>query len=97
MGVAYRYLMRDDPRVVEVAPKYAAYWQGLGLPGYEGGPFVDRSGGLIVLECHSLDDARRYVSSDPFVAHDLLHASWLKQWSVETYPFIANPVCGFSW
>ena len=53
------------------------------MPGYEGGPFEDRSGGLIVVECGSLDDARGYVSSDPFVAHGLLHALWLKQWSVE--------------
>ena len=83
MRVAYLYVMRDDPRVVEVAPKHAAYWQGLGLPGYEGGPFEDRSGGLIVFECESLDEGRGYVSSDPFVAHDLLQPSWLKQWSVE--------------
>lgn len=75
--------MRDDPGAVELAPKHAAYWQGLDLPGYEGGPFEDRSGGQIVFGCKSLDDARDYVSSDPFVAHDLLQASWLKQWSVE--------------
>jgi hypothetical protein len=46
-------------------------------------PFEDCSGGLIVFECESLDDGRGYVSSDPFVAHRLLHVSWLKQWSVE--------------
>ena len=86
MRVAYLYLMPDDPRVAEVAPKHAAYWRGLELPGYEGRPFEDRSGGLIVFECHSLDDARGYVSSDPFVAHDVLHASWLKQWSAELVP-----------
>lgn len=83
MRVAYLYMMRDDPRVVEVAPKHAAYWQGLDLPEYEGGPFEDRSGGLIVFDCDSLDDGRGHVSNDPFVSHGLLHASWLKQWSVE--------------
>ena len=83
MRVAYLYLMCDDPRVVEVAPKHAGYWHGLDLPGYEGGPFEDRSGGLIVFECESLDDARGYISSDPFVVHGLLHTSWVKQWSVE--------------
>lgn len=45
--------MRDDPGVVELAPKHAAYWQGLDLPGYEGGPFEDRSGGQIVFGCKS--------------------------------------------
>jgi hypothetical protein len=58
MPVAYLVGDARRPRVVEVAPKHAAYWQGLDLPGYEGGPFEDRAGGLIVFGCESLDDAR---------------------------------------
>ena len=38
------YLMKEAPeRVKATAPAHAAYWQQLGLSGYAGGPFVDRS------------------------------------------------------
>jgi hypothetical protein len=44
----YCYSMKDDPNGVrDVAPKHTAYWQKLGLAEYIGGPFADRSGGLI--------------------------------------------------
>ena len=41
------YLMKDAPeRVQSTALKHPAYWRDLGLRGYLGGPFADRSGGL---------------------------------------------------
>ena len=45
---AYLYWMRDDPDRVRVAvPRHVAHWRELGLTGYLGGPFEDRTGGLI--------------------------------------------------
>ena len=59
---------------------HVAYWHGLVLPGYLGGPFADRSGGSISFEAESRLKAKRLVASDPFVVADLLSESWLKEW-----------------
>jgi uncharacterized protein YciI len=90
MKIAYVYLMRDDPTVAEIAPDHAAYWDSLELDGYAGGPFEDRTGGLIVFACDSLEHARWHVEGDPFVGHNLLTASWLKQWSVQSPASVQN-------
>lgn len=80
MRFLYFYLMRDvADRVRTVAPEHAAYWRELGLRDYLGGPFVDRSGGLITFEVASADEAERLVADDPFVREDLLERRWLKE------------------
>jgi uncharacterized protein len=63
-------------RVRTVAPRHAAYWRGLGLDHYLGGPFADRSGGLITFETGSLSEAEQLVADDPFVQEDLLEQGW---------------------
>ena len=84
MRWSYVYFMKDNPdRVAAVAPKHAAYWRGLGLREYLGGPFADRSGGLISFETDSHDDAAQLVADDPFVREGLVERSWLKDWRVE--------------
>ena len=84
MRIAYFYWMKDDPdRVRTVAPEHAAYWRDLGLPEYLGGPFADRSGGLITFEADSLESAERLVAADPFVRDELLEGSVVKQWMPE--------------
>jgi hypothetical protein len=50
MSWVYVYLTRDEAaRVREVAPRYAQYWSETGSA-ERGGPFSDRSGGLIVFD-----------------------------------------------
>ena len=84
MRVAHYYMMREEPdRVRAVAPQHAAYWRGLNARGYLGGPFADRSGGLITFEVDSNEEAERLIAADPFVQHDLLKASWMKEWITE--------------
>jgi uncharacterized protein YciI len=84
MRVLYFYLMGDaTDRVRAVAPDHAAYWRGLRLREYLGGPFTDRSGGLITFEVPSVDEAERLVADDPFVQEDLLERRWLKEWLIE--------------
>lgn len=63
-----------------MTPRHAAYWRDLGLPGYLGGPFGDRSGGLITFEATDRSLARELVARDPFVQETLLESSWLKEW-----------------
>ena len=84
MPFAYVYFMRDEPeRVRRAVPNHVRHWRRLRLEGYSGGPFADRSGGLIVFEVASPDEAQRAVESDPFVVEDLLETYWLKEWSPE--------------
>jgi uncharacterized protein YciI len=81
---AYFYVMRNDPdRVRATAPRHASHWQGLRLPGYWGGPFDDRTGGLITFEVETPEQARHAVDTDPFVKRGLLEAYWIKEWSPE--------------
>jgi uncharacterized protein YciI len=83
MRFLYVYLMKGDPdRVRAVAPEHAAYWQGLRLGGYLGGPFDDRSGGTITFEADSPAEAERLVAGDPFAREGLLETPWVKQWTV---------------
>jgi uncharacterized protein YciI len=84
MKFAYLYWMKDDPdRIGTVAPGHAAYWRDLGLPGYAGGPFADRSGGLITFEADSLEQAEGIIAADPFVLEELLESAVVKQWMPE--------------
>jgi uncharacterized protein len=84
MRVAYCYTMREEPdRVRAAAPQHVAYWRGLDARGYLGGPFADRSGGLITFEVASNEEAERLIAADPFVQQDLLEASWKKEWITE--------------
>jgi uncharacterized protein YciI len=84
MRFLYFYLMRDAPdRVRAVAPEHAAYWREFGLRDYLGGPFGDRSGGLITFEIASADEAERLVADDPFEQGDLLERRWLKEWMID--------------
>ena len=84
MRVLYFYLMRDaTDRVRTVAPDHAAYWRELGLRDYLGGPFADRSGGLIAFDVSSVDEADRLVADDPFVREGLVERRWVKEWLIE--------------
>jgi uncharacterized protein YciI len=81
---AYFYLMKDEPDRVRVAvPQHVSHWRSLHLPGYLGGPFPDRTGGLITFETDDLTQARNAVDADPFFRDGLLASYWLKQWTPE--------------
>lgn len=78
---AYGYTMKREPEGVRaVASRHAAYWHDLRLPSYLGGPFEDRSGGLITFEAEDEPLARQLVEADPFVKESLLETSWLREW-----------------
>jgi hypothetical protein len=81
MRVAYFYLMTADAaRVRAAARAHASYWHSLALPGYCGGPFADRSGGLIVFDTETAADAERLAAGDPFREEGLLDQHWIKEW-----------------
>ena len=81
MRIVYFYFMKDSAdRARVVAPRHADYWKQLELRGYGGGPFADRSGGLITFESESIEEAERLVADDPFIREDLLDRHWVKEW-----------------
>jgi uncharacterized protein YciI len=81
---AYFYLMRDEPdRRVGATVRHVAHWRELQLPDYLGGPFADRSGGLISFSADDDQQAQHAVDADPFLQEGLLAAHWLKQWMPE--------------
>jgi uncharacterized protein YciI len=76
--------MRKEPdRIRAIVPSHVEYWREHKLEGYVGGPFADRSGGLITFEAESIEGATRIVTDDPFVREDLLEDKWIKEWVVE--------------
>lgn len=84
MRFVHFYLMKNDPEAIrEVAPRHAGYWKARALPDYLGGPFGDRSGGMITFSADDATVAEDLVAGDPFLKEDLLAASWLKRWLVE--------------
>jgi len=80
---AYFYFMKDDPaRVRETAQEHAQYWRQTGVS-QRGGPFGDRSGGLIVFESPSENMAHATIADDPFQRAALLEQWWLKAWEAD--------------
>lgn len=81
---AFVYFMKDSPlKIREVVPYHVDYWTQHRLDGYVGGPFVDRTGGLISFEASSQVEASALVADDPFSVHGLLELSWVKEWETE--------------
>lgn len=78
------YTMRKDaPGIREAVPEHVAYWKGARLEGYRGGPFADRSGGLITFVARDLQEATALTDRDPFVRLGVLQERWTKEWLPE--------------
>jgi len=45
-----------------------------------GGPFGDRTGGLISFVAPSLQDATEIILQDPFIVENLISEKWIKEW-----------------
>jgi uncharacterized protein YciI len=84
MKIVYFYSMKQEPDAIRAAaPAHAAYWRDLGMREYVGGPFADRSGGLIVFAAGSTEEAERLIAADPFCVEALLEDSIVKEWTPE--------------
>jgi uncharacterized protein YciI len=81
---AFFYVMKDEADQVRLAvPNHVSHWRELHLAGYLGGPFEDRTGGLITFEADDAGQAESAVETDPFVEQQLLDVYWLKEWTPE--------------
>ena len=81
---AYFYFMKLEPdKIRQLVPAHVEYWKNANPGNYLGGPFADRSGGLITFEAANLDEATGIIMNDPFVLNEVLDSKWLKEWLSE--------------
>jgi len=79
---AYFYFMTGTDEARRAATtEHAAYWRGLALPDFQGGPFDDLSGGIILFRASGGAEAERLVMRDPLARRGLVRKAWLKTWS----------------
>jgi len=80
----YFYFNRNEPeKIRQVVPAHVEYWKTANLKEYVGGPFGDRTGGLITFVAANLEEATHIVQQDPFVLEVLVAEEWIKEWIVE--------------
>lgn len=80
----YFYFNRRTPEQIrEVVPAHVRYWQTARVADYQGGPFADRTGGLISFAAQDLQQATAIILQDPFVLEDLIDEKWIKEWMPE--------------
>lgn len=81
---AFIYFMKETPnKIREVLPYHVDYWKDGELEGCIGGPFADRTGGLILFDASCPLEAAAVVGQDPFVVHGLIEERWIKEWMTE--------------
>lgn len=78
---AYFYLMKNDAESIRrMVPDHMAYWKAKRPANYSGGPFSDRSGGLILFEADDMKRAETLALNDPFVLGEVIESRWIKEW-----------------
>jgi hypothetical protein len=80
----YFYFNRNEPeKIRQVVPAHIQYWRAANVKGYMGGPFGDRTGGLISFLAPDLPRATDFILQDPFILEDLILEKWIKEWILE--------------
>jgi uncharacterized protein YciI len=74
---------RDPKKIQQIVPAHIDYWGNHKSENYLGGPFADRSGGLITFDATDINEATSIIMSDPFTINDLLESKWIKEWVLE--------------
>ena len=70
---------RDQPKIVEHV-RYMGGFMGTGQLAL-GGPFLDNSGGMMILRAASSDEAQQIADADPCVKSGLLNVA-VREWRV---------------
>lgn len=81
---AYIYFMKNDPALIQsLVPKHVEYWHRENPPGYAGGPFADRSGGMILFDSDDQQQASLLAGKDPFRTDGAIEKYEVKEWLVK--------------
>jgi uncharacterized protein len=80
--------IQDKAKIAEIRPAHRQYLTGLKAQGklVVCGPFTDDSGGLIVYEAGTRDEAEQLVRADPFNQNGIFVRCQLRPWN----PVMAN-------
>jgi uncharacterized protein YciI len=79
----YFYIMKNQPEIIKnLVPVHIKYWEDCNLKDYQGAPFSDRSGGLIIFCAENIGDAENIAYDDPFVKESVIDKKWVKEWLV---------------
>ncbi len=80
----YFYFNRNEPeKIRQMVPAHVQYWKTANPKKYLGGPFGDRTGGLISFVAPSFQEAMEIILKDPFILEDLIEQKWIKEWIPE--------------
>ncbi len=78
---AFFYLMKNDPeKIRDSILSHIKYWKDSKPVNYSGGPFSDRSGGLILFEAENIEAATELAMNDPFIVREAIETNWIKEW-----------------
>lgn len=76
--------MKTNPELIgKIVPHHIGFWKESNVNDYMGGPFSDRSGGLITFSAITFDEATEIIHKDPFVIENILSDKWINEWVVE--------------
>jgi uncharacterized protein len=75
--------LQDRAKVAEIRPVHRQYLNGLKARGQLAvcGPFTDDSGGLIIYEADSPEEAEHLLKADPFHQHGVFLRYQLRPWN----------------
>lgn len=81
-SIVFFYTMKNEPDLIKgLVPEHIKYWKDLDLTDYKGGPFVDRSGGLIIFASDDFEIANQIINNDPFIKGQAISYKQIKVWN----------------
>lgn len=77
------YVMKFEPaRLKTLIPAQIEYWQKFAPENFTGGPFKDRSGGMLSFSAADMAQAEEICKNDPFVKSGIVDEYWVREWLV---------------
>ena len=74
------YFNSQLEKIRETVPSHIGYWNSHKFEYYKGGPFVDKTGGMIIFTADNPAQANKIISKDPFMIENLIAEYHLKEW-----------------
>jgi uncharacterized protein YciI len=81
--IYFYFIKRDVGEIQNIIPSHVNYWKSKKLDHYQGGPFSDRTGGLITFAAENREKANDIIENDPFIINDAIDKKWIKEWIPE--------------
>ena len=79
----FNFVKNNSEKIGDIVPLHITYWKNQKLDNYSGGPFADRTGGLIMFESSDIEKTMKLTDKDPFIEHDIIDSKWVKEWIQE--------------